>query len=515
MRINILFLLLALSGILPVKAQFNPEQAEKSLVKVMVTGGGTMGICSGFIWKKPEWIVTTLHSMKPGGIIAIEYPGMNLRDGKVIRVFESADLVLIETNIAAKPVTAPLVPLRSYAPGKPQFGEKIYAIGFNGGSLGNQTQQLEKGHANPETLWFLVREKDQASLKAIGFPSLEIPIYFLSGSLLPGFSGSPVYNSRNELIGIGDGGLERGQMNVSWCMPAGNLDLLENSATTTLPASLAKAELHYTAEVSIAVKSDDASVNYQAVSKQLEARYKFYTHGDFNFFQTKTRTLLEMTETAIDPENLYGFADEFNKQKIFFNYNSNYFDFDIYEDVNNGFVIALPVGTTLQYDEASRMFSAELSADDPNAAYFTLMYGMETHAGNPVAELISGFESVFGAQTQGLTRDPNYDKSFMLNDEWRADYFVLQGNAPYPLADGTGREVHPNIFVSLISNGQKSFYSLAICMVPTDRQDLATAFVNGVDCINHYDENLDGCEYFGWFFHVIAASQLTTISSLQ
>ena len=274
--------LLILTWIFQVSAQFKPEQAEKSLVKVMVTGGGKLGVCSGFTWKQKSWVVTSLHAMKPGGIIEVEYPGGNIRDAKVIHVFESADLMMLETNIDAMPLPNDVVVLSGYAGGKPEFGEKIYALGFNGGSLGNQTQVLEKGHADPETLEFLVRDKDKASLASVGFPSMKIPIYFLSGSLLPGFSGSPIYNTRNELVGIGDGGLERGQMNVSWCIPAFNLDRLETSSPV-LPARLGEATLLYSAEVSIDVNSDDPHQNYQAAARQLEKKYKSYSYGDFNF----------------------------------------------------------------------------------------------------------------------------------------------------------------------------------------------------------------------------------------
>jgi hypothetical protein len=502
-------ILLIIIGIPSVLAQFNPEKAEKSLVKVMITGGGKMGVCSGFIWKKKSWVVTSLHAMKKNGIIEIEYPGNNIRDAKVIHVFESADLMLLETNIDAKPVANEIIPLTGYAQEKPEFGEKIYAIGYNGGSLGNQTQQLEKGHANPETLWFLVREQDQASLSAVGFPSMKIPIYFLSGSLLPGFSGSPIYNTRNELIGIGDGGLERGQMNVSWCIPAFNLDKLETSPPV-LPAKLGEASMLYTAEVSIDVKSDDPKQNYEAATQQLEKKYKSYSYGDFNFYQTKTRTLKEMLETTVDSKNLVGFAQEFEEMKIYIDYDD--FDFDIYEDAANGFVLAIPVGTTLTYDNDNKMFSVDLSEFE-GGQYFGLFYSMDEHNGNPVDEFITGANEAFGKESQGLAQDPAYSRTLQLNQEWRADYFTLQGNAAYKF-DPLG-EVIPTLFTCIISNDKVAFQSFAIGFIPADRQDIAQVFQNGIDCVNNYDSNTESCDFFGWLFHMIAASQLTSLSSTQ
>jgi hypothetical protein len=271
----------------------------------------------------------------------------------------------------------------------------------------------------------------------------------------------------------------------------------------------------YTAEVSIDVNSDNAEQNYQDASQELGQKYKTYTHGEFEFYQTKTRSLVEMMNTAIDNQNLYSFAKEFNEQKIFFNYEGDDFDFDIYEDVNNGFVIAIPAGTTLSYDAELQLFAANIPDGDQDGAYFSLFYGMEKHDGDPVAELISGFEEVFGEATRGLTRDPVYNRSFQLQNNWRADYFVLQGNAPYQLDENSAAEVLPNLFLSVISNDHEAFYSVALCMVPTDREDIALAFQNGVDCINSYESNETCCNYFGWFFHVIAASQLTTLSAAR
>jgi hypothetical protein len=290
---------------------------------------------------------------------------------------------------------------------------------------------------------------------------------------------------------------------------------LEASQVTQFPEKLGESSLLYTAEVAIDVNEGNQQQSYQETAQEFQNMYKNYSYGQFDFNQTKTRTLKEMVSSAIDQDNIIGFAKEFNEQKIFFDYNSNEFDFDIYEDINNGFVIALPVGTTLSYDKELEMFDANLPDNDENAGYFNLFYGMETHDGDPVGEIIKGFSAAFGSKTNGMTRDPAYNRSHPLNNEWRADYFVLQGNGTYKLDEAAETEVLPNLFVSLISNDKEVFFSVALCFVPTDRPEILAAFQNGVDCINHYEGNSACCDYFGWFFHVIAASQLTTISSYQ
>jgi len=507
----IAIVLLLLAEISPAFSQFNPVTAEKSLVKVMVTADNKMGVCSGFLWKKTSWVVTSLHAMKNGGKIQVVYAGNNIREATVIKVFNDADLVLLQTNIDAKPLSNDVVALSTFHQGEVTFGEKIYAIGYNGGSKGDQTQALEKGHANPETLEFLVRAEDKAALTSVGFPSMTLPIYFLSGSLLPGFSGSPVYNQKNELIGIGDGGLERGLMNVSWCIPASNLTALENSTVTSLPANLAKASQHYSAEVSIEIPKDDAGSGnqQQQVEQQIDKQYSSFSYKGFNFYQTKSRSWEEMKRTSIDPGNMESISSEFKANGL--NADYDVLNFDIYEDINNGFVIAIPEGTQLYYDEEYDEFSVNLDSFE-EGQYFSLYYYMVQHQGDPVSEVISEINESWSKEVQGLTLDPHYTRTDKINDEWTADYRLFQGNSTF-VEEGYG-EVSALFYLNVIHNKDVGFYSLAVCLSPVGRQDLSDAFEKGIDCVNHYDQNTSACDYFESLMQIIASAHLTTKSSI-
>lgn len=501
--------LLLLAFVTPVFSQFNPATAEKSLVKVMVSADGKMGICSGFLWKKKSWVVTSLHAMRTGGKIQIVYPGNNVREAKVIKVFTAADLVLLETNIEAKPVTNEVIALTTFQQGQVVFGEKIYAIGYNGGSKGNQTQALEKGHANPETLEFLVRAEDKASLTSVGFPSMSLPIYFLSGSLLPGFSGSPIYNQKGVLIGIGDGGLERGLMNVSWCIPASNLTALESSTETTLPATLGKAGLLYSAEVSITVPTEVDQLDYTAMQQQVDKKYESFSYGNFTFFQTKTRTWEEMKRTSIDPENMESLSLEFKEGNLNIDY--DVLDFDIYEDANNGFAIAIPAGMELTYDNEQDVFSVDLT-NFLEGQYFDLFYYLTEHDGNPVNDIVNDVKSEFSGEVGGLTLDEKYTKANKINDSWTADYRLFTGDESY--VDEELGEVGTFFYLNVIHNDKVAFYSLAIAYIPTSRADVNKAFDNGIDCVNYYDDNATSCDFFESFMQIIASAHLSTKSSL-
>jgi len=71
-------------------------------------------------------------------------------------------------------------------------------------------------------------------LARIGFPALDLHILYLEGSLLPGYSGSPVFDPNGRLVGVGDGVLEKGASYMSWIIPAKYLAELESSTSSSL-----------------------------------------------------------------------------------------------------------------------------------------------------------------------------------------------------------------------------------------------------------------------------------------
>jgi S1-C subfamily serine protease len=159
-------------------AQFDPDASSKSLVRVMVKGSGTANLCTGFIWEKDEYIVTSLHSMKKNGVIQVQYLNKYWRDAEVVKTLPKCDLVLLKTNLAAKPLSVPVTPIRSYS-SNVKFPDKIYAQGYHGGAEGHRTQSLEKGHANPETIEFIVvKEESKLMIANLGIPQKNLPILY-------------------------------------------------------------------------------------------------------------------------------------------------------------------------------------------------------------------------------------------------------------------------------------------------------------------------------------------------
>ncbi|MEZ5194951.1 MAG: serine protease [Bacteroidales bacterium] len=490
-------------------AQFNPDETGKSLVKVMVKGGGEANVCSGFIWQKDEWIVTSLHAMKKNGTIQVQYLNKYWRDAEIIKTLPKSDLVLLKTNIAAKPLSSPVKPITSYASGV-AFPEKIYAQGYHGGADGHRTQSLEKGHANPETIEYLVVKEESKQLVArLGIPQLNLPILYLNGSLLPGYSGAPIYNAKGELVGIGDGGLEGGQVNVSWAIPARFIDELMNSATAELPANMDQLDLLFSAKVSVKIETE----NIEEIQEVFAENYVSYASGDFEFYQTKTRSFHDMFESSIDPENLDYFVQDFTEGNLFINYDM--LGFDIYEDAINGVIIAVPEGVKLYYDESTATFSADLKNNFLYGNYFTLEYSgfaggrVFTDVDMAVDMLLEQIDLNYGPLVNGFYEDEEYSYSLQIDEKREVAYILYSGNSFF--TDALGDQNDLKMYLTVLLDDNKVFYTLSTISLPVYK--LADAVTYGIDCINNYQNSPEYCDFFELFMHVIASSHMTTFAN--
>jgi hypothetical protein len=489
-------------------AQFNPKSAQKSLVKVMVTANGKAGVCSGFIWKQGEWVVTSLHAMKPGGEIQVQYLDQFWRTAKIKKVNIAADLVMLE--IASGDVPPGVVPLQAYSTQTLNFGDEIVAIGYNSGSKGSSTRSMKKGFVNPETLEYLVPVKDRNTIAASGLPKIDLDIIYLDGSLLPGYSGSPAYDKSGALVGIGDGGLEGGASNVSWIIPAKFLTELENSSITALPANFAQISQHFSAEVELAVQTESPEEIEDAFAEE----YKSYDGGDFLFYFTKTRTLEEMYSSSFDPGNIDKIVNEFQENRLILDY--NVMSYDIYEDANNGIVVAIPEGQKFAYDDASGIFYTDMTGF-PQGYYFSLRFeGIKGDFGSQTIEetgnfLIANINTSQGGTVNGFKLDQDYSYTTQVDKNCSIAYIMLVGNSQFVNADGIN--VAKVLYITLLQDEQKAFYSIAELIVPIDAFSYALA--NGLDCVKNYNASSDYCDYFESYAIIMCGAHLTTFANKQ
>ena len=368
-------------------SQFDPELLSQSTVRVLIKQKNRIvSAATGFIWQQPDQIVTSLHVMnnQPGTKIIIEF-NKRKRLATVKSVLPGADLVLLTVK---RPIEG-WTPLRLHNPQKPKYKAPISALGFNKGAIGMSTRELRKGYVKPETLEVLLPPKALSLLSQSNVLDIKLPIYYLDGSLLPGYSGSPIVNEQGVLIGIGDGGLENGAGGVSWVIPAYHLAELSQSQSLSLPKSLGATRKVFSTDNAISLPTSAAiEPTYNSVKDKIaqtipsswwdffisraqakpsiEARDEFsvdsedlawqkeYRQTDyfqFSFIKTKSRTFGQMVESTDYSEGLNKVFSLFNL--YFHGYQVDYdsFVFDIYEDSQFGLNIAVPSGITLSVDK--------------------------------------------------------------------------------------------------------------------------------------------------------------------
>lgn len=365
--------LVCLWAALNVQAEFDPETLSQSTVRVQVKDKGRLvSVASGFVWKTPSQVVTSLHVMhdSPNSQIIIEF-GKKRRKAKVKAVLMEADLVLLEVSRPIKEWR----PLEDFEGKKPPYKTRITALGYHHGALGMSTRELLKGYAKPEILQQLLPPQAVAILQQTNMPSVTLPIYYLDGSLLPGYSGAPVVDLRGRLIGIGNGGLENGAANVSWVIPASFLTALEQSNKASLPNKMAqKSQLFSLDRRTITPKKtqlqspkkrhDNNPFNWffaSAVASPLWEKdhdfspfgvdYQEVTYQQFRFIKVKQRRYAQMIASSGTPKLLNHVLTIFSHffPDISIDYQNQLFD--VYTDPHYGLNIVVPAGAELITDD--------------------------------------------------------------------------------------------------------------------------------------------------------------------
>ncbi|WCT14711.1 S1 family peptidase [Mucilaginibacter jinjuensis] len=284
---------------------------------------------TGFLWKKGNWIVATLHSIGDPDKVIVKYNNNAFKKAVIRKVLKSADLVLLETgeNIAPYFFDNHDVPT-------PGIDTRLFTVGYY---LDNQNYQdvdfevglLQANSGNTNILKDLLPPAVERSVEKLDFPSTNTQILFLKGHLLHGFSGAPVIDLNGNLLGIADGGLENGAANISWCIKKHYLNQLESSSESFPSGSSSATKILFAADY----RNDDG------------IRISL---GDFVFRKIKTSTFNELNTTAQYSNEektglgaMYQYMSQFSS-KI------NSMKFDIYSEIKSGYTILVPAGYNLQ-----------------------------------------------------------------------------------------------------------------------------------------------------------------------
>ncbi|MEL7588511.1 MAG: serine protease, partial [Prolixibacteraceae bacterium] len=327
-KINLRISILCIVGLFFGSAVAQPSRATidrfQSAV-VRVESGNRVG--SGFLWNDSKWVVTTLHLIADKNDIEITLSN-DVQDAKVVRVLKEYDLVLLELVSSATALTV-LSDINS----NPELNLNLYTMGYNGrGNLNSIIDRtLRLGYNSNGKLEGLLPKKVKDALASCRRPSPDIEILYLDGSLLPGFSGSPIIDNTGRLVGIADGGLEEGASSISWGISANKLHVLVNS-NEAFPNF---------------ISCDDSNVTFSAENLLDDQNVDHLEFGQFKFFKTKVRSVQQMMYTIDDPLGLQQLINLYSMDN---NINYLQFKYDIYEDIYTGITFCVPEGTDLNVE---------------------------------------------------------------------------------------------------------------------------------------------------------------------
>ena len=94
---------------------------------------------------------------------------------------------------------------------------KIRCIGYPFGIDGQDLKEHLTAHGT-EILGKRLTPKARMELQKRKSPRTSIPVLRIEGEIVHGFSGAPILNDKNEVIGVADGGLQIGS-EISWAIP--------------------------------------------------------------------------------------------------------------------------------------------------------------------------------------------------------------------------------------------------------------------------------------------------------
>ena len=282
---------------------------------------------TGFFWKNGTTIITTLHSLSNVNEIEIFIPSLGLwKRASLQKVYKSADLILLKIdNFSFQYFLSD----KYYS--KPSTDTKAFTIGYNAGNSSYMDRDFSVGLSQGTSLKDILPSASQEEIKKLQFPSLSTQITYLKGSLLHGFSGSPIVDMQGKLIGVADGGLENGAAGISWCVNASHINNLENSSEPFPILNQTRINTLFAYE------------DYQ--NKDAENNVVIEL-GNFKFQKIKTRTF-----SQLDLTGKYSNADAMGLSQLlslFSMYNYKSFEYDIYMESTTGATIVIPADNELQ-----------------------------------------------------------------------------------------------------------------------------------------------------------------------
>jgi len=323
-------------------------------VRVIVRGVTPNTSSSGFLWKQQNWVVTNLHAIPSDKGIKVKCGGL-IQNAKVVKVLPRADLALLVVDPPAgdKPPLHKCKPFTEANLVEPLMGAELAAYGWMGDARKSSPRFMKKTTTGTLTDHFPSNLTVLEELKKYGIPDIkDVDFYILQGGSLPGYSGGSIVDDELRLVAIVDGGLNEGLNTVKWAIPASNLKDLE-SGVPWEPRYGIKPEWLWS--TGIADPDEFSVLKYREVDTTNPDTGES-THFDYEWYRTKSLSLRQLAQTSVDPAGILSLLERYGTAA------GGDVDptFDVYEDLDQGLIIAIPVGQGLSFEPV---------ADNPGYAW--------------------------------------------------------------------------------------------------------------------------------------------------
>lgn len=342
---------------LPVWSQISDEAMHYSVVRIEVQNGSKTSMASGFVWQEQNLAITSLHAIrrKPATITVI------CRDvpykASVEKVLRDADLVLLKTE---KPMTE-CAAIKEINPNKPASKTPLTAFGFKPDVSASTPKDLKKYAPSSEKLKSLITDDMIVPMQRLNMPSLDLDVYFVTGTIYKGYSGGPVMDTAGYLVGIVEGGLDKGLSDHNWLIPAKNINrLMASPQVDDIPADLNEQDYFFSAVLT----KRSAPENYIEFED---------INNSYRWIKTKTRSFEQLRQTSETKDGLDQLWATMLPE-IETSAEENVM-FDIYEEETLGIVIAVPAGNKLQYVEENGDWSMFATDSLDEQAFIKVRHG--------------------------------------------------------------------------------------------------------------------------------------------
>jgi hypothetical protein len=310
------------TGLSTVVQPQNFATVASAVLKVTATGcAGNGGLLDGrtataFVWRDKNTAVTALHVVSGCSHINVWYQAAKVqKSAQVTKIYRDGDLALL--TIIDPQSVSPLVGSDHPA----ALSEELQALGFPllSPTMNSTTLHLRFGG---HTLNDIIGSSEtRALLISNRSPSLQLTVTNIEGHLLPGLSGAPVLNHQNQVVAIGDGGLENGTVGISWGIPIQSLVQLMASTEVADRSSVVSPKVLFAAET------------------------EFKSHGEVicsGITLTKLRTVL-FSDIAASTDSPLGLQQLVN----YFGVDPRNLQYDVYQHLPSGATMLVPAGGTL------------------------------------------------------------------------------------------------------------------------------------------------------------------------